>query len=303
MYRMLLFAGWLLPCILVLLFFIKGRSYDPAFFTPPSMISAFPFPLTLKNWMLEGGEFLPADRMFEKINGKAGYYLQYGATGLYSGEWIAPDDQRWDMYLYQFEEGQGARRAYSGERPSDGFSIEGMEGYIVPGQAALVAGAFYLQLNAQTAKADAAPAVELAGALAAYFGGGASEEQAEAVIDLAMLAADAGTGEAEQFLPESAFGFSMFNEVRTIRVVLDGAETVWFTAPGDAETVAAYAKELATYGGEELFSENGGTGGSMFGSWGMAGELDGAVWGVQNASSREALLQQWNVLKQRVQNQ
>ena len=54
------------------------------------------------------------------------------------------------------------------------------------------------------------------------------------------------------------------------------------------------------YGGEELFSEEGASGGSMFGSWGIAGVLDGAVWGVQSAPSREALMEHWKVLKGRV---
>lgn len=299
--RILLGAGWLFPLILVVLFFMKGQHYDPSFFEPPNAeLFALPIPSTVGVWILEDAQSLPADRMFEKINGKSGYYLQYGAIGLCSGEWVA-NGQRWDMYLYHFEDGQGARGAYMGERPSDGVALEGIEGYTVPGQAVLVAGSFYLQLNAQTAKADVVPAVELALALVPHLGGENAEPSAETVIDLAALAADAKKGDAEQFLPESAFGFSVLNQVRTIGVSLDHAEAVWFTTPGNAETVAAYAEELALYGGENRFNHDQGSGGSMFGSWGFVGVLNGAVWGIHDAPSREALLQHWNELKQRVE--
>ncbi len=295
--RFLLSAGWLFPIVLALSFVVKGRYYDPAFFTPPaSLIAALPVPSAVAGWVLEGGVSLPADRMFEKINGKADYYLQYGAVELCSGEWVA-NGQRWDMYLYRFKEVQGARGAYGGERPSDGKAIEGIEGYTVPGQAAIAAGSFYLQLNAQTAAADTGPAVELALALAPGLGGSSPASADDAAVDLSVLAGDAMVPDSEGFLPESAFGFSVFNNVQTVRVGLDGTEAVWFTAPGDAAAVSAYADELAMYGGEELFNQDGASGGSMYGSWGMAGILNGAMWGVQNAPAREALLQHWNALQ------
>jgi hypothetical protein len=298
--RIFLIAGWLFPLVVAVLFFAKGQKYDAAYFEPPVPdFSALPVPSEVGEWVLEGGAMLPADRMFEKINGKAAYYHQYGATGLCSGEWVA-SGQRWDMYLYSFAEGQGARGAYSGERPSDGVAIEGVEGYTVPGQAAMTAGQFYLQLNAQTANADAGVAAALALELGMLLGGTAEESTDEAGIDLAALAADDNVGGGEEFLPESAFGFSVLNNVRTIKVSLAGTETVWFTAPGDAETVSAYAEELAMYGGENLFSQNSGSGGSMFGSWEFAGLVDGAVWGIHNAPSREALLQHWEALRERV---
>jgi len=304
-------AAWLLPFILAVLFFIKGRHYDPAFFEPPAAeFSALPVPSAMGEWVLEGAQTLPAERMFEKINGKADYYLQYGAVELCSGEWVANGQsegsdsagaERWDMYLYRFKEEQGARGAYIGERPADGRAIEGAEGYTVPGQAVIAAGTFYLQLNAQAAAADASAAIDLALALAPILSGSASEMQSEAVLDLVALAGDSLVGDSEGFLPESAFGFSALNKVRTVQVSLNGSEAIWFTASGNAETVAAYAEELAMYGGENLFSQNGGSGGSMFNSWEFAGILNGMVWGIHDAPSREALLQHWDLLKEKLQ--
>ena len=110
--RILLIAGWLFPVVLLILFAVKGRFYDPAVFAPPaSDISALPMPTTVGDWVLEEGIVLPAERMYEKINGKASYYLQFRTDQLSCGEWVA-DGQRWDMYLYRFETEQGAQGAW-----------------------------------------------------------------------------------------------------------------------------------------------------------------------------------------------
>jgi len=298
--RVLLMAGWILPFAVLLLFVVKGQFYNPAVFTPPaSEVTALPVPVSLGNWVLESGVVLPADRMFEKINGKADYYLQYGAVELSSGEWLA-GGQRWDMYLYRFETEQGARGAYNGEKPSsDGRPIEGVEGYALPGQAAMTAGTYYLQLNAFSAGADPEPAEELCMALKSHLESGEGETQANQT-DLVALAGAAIIGEAEGFVPESAFGFSAFNNVRTVDVSLNDSAAVWFNTAGDAATVAGYAEELALYGGEGLFTQNDASGGCIFGSWSIAGVLNGQLWGVQNASSREALMRHWNALQERV---
>jgi len=297
--RVLLIAGWILPFVVLLLFIIKGQFYNPAAFTPPaSVVTALPVPVSWGNWALESGTVLPAERMFEKINGKADYYLQYGALELSCGEWVA-GGQSWDMYLYRFETEQGARGAYNGEKPADRHPMEGIEGYTLPGQAAMTVGIYYLQLNALSAGADPAPAIELCMALKPHLestDGGALA----ASIDLVALAGADRTAEAEGFVPENAFGFSAFNNARTIDVALNAADAVWFTTEGDASTVAGYAEELAIYGGEELFTQGEASGGSMYGLWSIAGVLEGQVWGVQNASSREALLQHWTALQQRV---
>ena len=106
--------------------------------------------------------------------------------------------------------------------------------------------------------------------------------------------------EYRHVVPASAFGFSVFKNVRTVQVSLDDAGAVWFTTSGDEALVTAYAEELAMYGGDGLFTENGASGGSMFGSWGLAGVLNGELWGVQNAPSRETLMLHWNTLKEKL---
>ncbi|MEN8256225.1 MAG: hypothetical protein ABFR33_12230, partial [Verrucomicrobiota bacterium] len=61
MRRVLLLAGWLLPLVLALLFMVKGRHYDPAFFEPPAVApSTLPVPLAVGDWILEGAQSLPA---------------------------------------------------------------------------------------------------------------------------------------------------------------------------------------------------------------------------------------------------
>lgn len=300
-HRMLLLAGWILPLILAGLFFVKGQHYDPDFFEPPDAAAfALPVPQGIGEWILQDAQSLPADRMFEKINGKADYYLQYGAVELCCGEWIT-DGHIWDMYLYRFAEGQGARGGYTGERPSDGRAIEGLDGYTVPGQAAFVTGVFYMQLSARTADADTGAIVDLALALAPFLRGSTSAVQDETKVNLTALAADSMIDGSEGFLPENAFGFSVLSDVQTIQVSLEGAEAIWFMAAGDTNTVEAFTEELALYGGEDLFNDDGVSGGSMFGSWSLSGILNGTVWGIHNAPSREALLQHWESLKQKVE--
>ena len=149
-------------------------------------------------------------------------------------------------------------------------------------------------------QADAGPAVELAMSLLPFLAASPDGAETNTQIDLIALAGEAMVGDAEGFLPESAFGFSVFSNVRTVQVALDGAEAVWFTTPGDKAQVAAYVDELAMYGGEDLFTEDGASGGSMFGTWGLAGVLSGEVWGVQNMSSREALMLHWSALREKV---
>jgi hypothetical protein len=287
--------------MLAVLFVLKGQHFDPAFFTPSDMqMNALPVPSEIGQWRLEGGQMFPAERMFEKINGKADYYLQYHALELCSGEW-ASGDQRWDMYLYHFKDAQGARYAFTGERASNSQGMRSMSGYRVPGQVAVLAGPFYLQLNAHKVDADTDPAEALARELVAHFGDTSPAEDGRPVEPLASLAGDAMIADSEGLLPEGAFGFSVLNEVQTIRVSLSGAEAVWFKAPGNAEALAAYAEELKQYGGEQLFEQDGASGGLMFSSWDIAAVADGALWGVHAAPSREALLAHWEALRTALQ--
>jgi len=292
-------AGWVFPFVLAGLFFWKGTVYDPAVFEPPAMEgggSGLPVPAAIGGWALDGGETLPADRMYERINGRASYYLQYGATALHYGTWSA-DGKMWDMYLYEFSSPAGARGAFDGEAPSQRRELEGAKGYAVPGQVAAAAGAFYLSLSAYEAGADAAAAEELAVELALVLGGGEIQDETEEELTPSMLAGEAAVAESDEFLPQNAFGFSSLQEVRTVRAALDGTETVWFRAAGGTEALANYAAELAEYGGSELFEADGGTGGSMFGSWEFAADADGALWGIRDAASKDILLKHWSAMK------
>ena len=298
--RIFLIAGWTFPLLVLLFFAVKGQYYNPALFVPAtSVVSSLIVPSSVGNWILEDGLTLPADRMYEKINGKSDYYLQYGVVELITGEWIG-NGQRWDMYLYHFEMEQGAEGAYTGEKPGNGKSVEGMDGYMLPGQVALSAGTYYMQLNALTADADAAPAVELAKALIPHLESVTDQAEGGVKVDLVELADRNMTGDAEGFVPESAFGFSVFNNVRTVDVILNDDPATWFTMAGDTNTVTAFAEELAIFGGEGLFSKDGVAGGSMFGSWSIAGVVKGAVWGTHNAPSHESLMQHWATLQERL---
>ncbi len=296
--RQILIAGWLFPFVLVSIFFWKGRQYDPAFFEPPAATgSSLPVPLSLAGWLLEGGEAFSADRMYEKINGRADYYLQYGASGLYCGEW-ASDRHRWDMYLYEFADARGARGAFSGERPAEFRLLDSLDGYTVPGQVAAIVGTFYLQLSAQQIGSDLETARNLAEKIIHHLGGPDSEPHtSEAERTPAVLAGEMLVPGSEGFLLENAFGFSALHNVQIARVVLDGVEALWFGAEGGKEALAEYVDELTQYGGEEIFTQAGGVGGSMFGTWEVVEVAEKGLWGVRDVESKEDLLRHWRALQ------
>lgn len=297
--RLLFSAGWFFPFVLAGLFFWKGTQYDPAFFEPPvtESESGAPIPAAVDGWTLAADESLPADRMYERINGRASYYLQYGAVTLHYGTWSA-DEQTWDMYLYEFSAPAGARGAFEGEAPSESRELEGVKGYALPGQVAAVGGTFYLQLSAYQAKAATAAAEKLAVELALTLGGDEEmSDDAKEERTPSALAGEAAIAETEEYLPQNAFGFSSLQMVRTVWVALDETETVWFRAVGGAEELTDYADELTDYGGSELFEADSGTGGSMFGSWEFVAEIDGALWGIRDAASKETLLKHWFAMK------
>jgi hypothetical protein len=292
-------AGWLFPFVLAGLFFWKGTQFDPAVYEPPVVEedAAFPIPVAVDEWTLSGGESLPADQMYERINGRASYYIQYGATALHYGEWAAAGE-KWDMYLYEFASATGARGAFDGESSSTGRELTAIKGYSMPGQVAAVFGTFYLQMSAYQPGADTAAAEKLAATLALRLGGSSETvDKEETERTPSVLAGEAVVLDSRNYLPENAFGFSAFQDVRSVRVVLDGTETVWFRATNGSGRLMAYVDELTEYGGDELFRVDGGTGGSMFGSWEFAAAADDALWGVRDAASKEILLKHWSAMK------
>jgi len=146
--------------------------------------------------------------------------------------------------------------------------------------------------------ADTVSAEKLVTALALGLGGDADDTAEEgAELSPSVLAGESAVPDSENYLPESAFGFSAFKEVQSVRVVLDGSEAVWFRSAGNQDSLTTYAGELSGYGGKELFEQDGGAGGSMFGAWEFAAVAEGTIWGVRGAASKEILLQHWAALK------
>ena len=293
--KFLIGSGYLLPPLLLILFFWKGQHYDPARFRPPGADRvAIPVMDTSGDWLLQNEQAFSADRMYQKINGKAHYYLEYGATKLFTGEWVEQGDV-WDMYLYEFETAKGAHGAFTGERPGERMALPGVEGYSVPGMVAASGGFYYLQLTAQTADADPQSVEALVRTFMDQLGGEMDEHPQETT--LMDLAGDAAQSDSEEYIPENAFGFSSLHDVNHIRVRIEGVEAIWFSMPASDEVVNAYKNELQSYGGQDLFDLPDGFGGSMFGSWELIAVDGDQVWGVRNAASRAELMKHWNALR------
>jgi hypothetical protein len=287
-------AGWLFPPVLVAVLLWSGRSVDPALVEPPAPSAApgaaLPRP---EGWTLSGAASYPAERMYEKINGKAPYYHEYGAVSLDSGTW-SDGSNRWDMLLYRFATPDGARGAFRGERPDERADVPG--GYTTPGMAAASAGTAYVQLLAHRPEADPAPAADLARSLLAPFEAGDPAGK-PAEISLADLAGEASAGDVKTS-PRSAFGYSAFDGVEHVEVELDGRRARWYRMPGGEETLAAYRDELSLVGAEDVFDIDHGAGAQVFGSWELAAVRGGRVVGVRDAASRQDLVRHWETFEQ-----
>ena len=286
------------PPLLVLGLYLEGRVADPAYSlsSVSEAASAFPFPDQVDGWTLESPEIFPRERIYEKINGKMQYYEQFDVQRLYCATWTR-NNEAWDCYAYEFVEPPSAFGAYVGERPPGAVDLSDVTGYSVSGMAAAVGGIRYVQLVAQTPQADPQAILALLTELVPDSAPRAAD--AEAPLTPAQLAGSDAVPDSVAFFPENAFGHAALQDAQAVRVSLPEGEGLWFSARGNAQAIAAFARELQDYGAEELFEIDGAQGGNMFGTWEMVGLIDGELWGVAQAPDRVALLAHWNLLKER----
>jgi hypothetical protein len=150
----------------------KGAHPDPALFDMSAALQADPgstgspatdgsadrgpFPPGLAGETLVEGKIsrYPADDLYVKINGRAGYFQSFGVRDLYAltletrpGQG-AGSPASIDIELYDMGEGQNAIGAYNGERPPDMASnVESGAAFHVDRNAAFLArGRYYLRL-------------------------------------------------------------------------------------------------------------------------------------------------------------
>jgi len=279
----------------------KSRHYDPAYFVPPQATTPTAeswVPDKVDTWTLTDKAWFPAERMFEKIDGKDQFYQPFGVDGLQCGSWTS-GAEAWDMYLYVMKDSKGAYGAFSGEKPAAATVEPGTaRRYSSSGSVVIQAGRFYLQLISTSAEgaATATTITNLAQALSSTL---LAKSPPETGTMLILPAADQIAG-SEKLIPKDAFGYTSLANVMNAQYVINQTTGTWFFADGGTGALTRYTQELAQYGGEELFTlPDGASGGLMLDSWEIAGIINGGLAGVRNAPTKERALQHWEFFKQR----
>jgi hypothetical protein len=282
----------IVPFVLIAVLVWTGGTVNPAYVVPPRQAGGsggIELPAELDGWQLNGGEWFDAQRMFEKIDGKAPLYIDFGARGLYAGS-FERDGDAWDMYLYAMADPGGAEGVFIRERSGQVEPADvGVDSYASSGSLVLHAGPYYIQLGALAAKADIEEAKDLARSILDNLPGVSGEAEAEKPA-LPREGQLAGTLDVA---PQDAFGFSSLHGVRAAQYVDNGTTATWYTAEGGKETVQAYGDELRTYGAEDVFEDDHGVGGKFLGMWEYLGATPDGLYGVRDAVDRATLTQHW----------
>ncbi len=156
--------------ILMLLAAIVGAYVGQLATEPPSRRETG-FPAGLSEWRVPAQfERFTPDNLFEKINGRADFYLKFHFQELQYGSYSHVTDagRTVDVYCYVLTTPADAKSAYDAERPPQHVSIQvGDEGYEAGGAVFFRQGNRYLQvLPSQFTAAGAADARHLAKQLA-----------------------------------------------------------------------------------------------------------------------------------------
>jgi len=291
----------LIPPVILALILWKGDRYDSAWFTPPGTgrDGGLLLPDTLAGWSLADAQWFPEDRMFEKINGRASLYQQFGVEGLLAGVWNN-SGKSWDMYLYVMNNARAASGVFAAERPAVNTRIEiGNSAYITPGALAVQADRHYLQLVAHAAGENALSVTGLAWPISAHLLRGNKKLTQVEMAEGVLLTTGFHLPGTEGHLAEQAFGYTSLTDVKYITCVVNKSTATWFTAAGGRSSLAGYTNELTRYGVLGLFVEEEAIGGDMHGKWELIGVVGETLLGVRDADTKEAMLSHWRVFSSR----
>ena len=275
----------LIPIIIVFLIVLKGRKYDDAYFVPPKIATekSLNIPEKLAGWQLEGGQWFPESKMFEKINGRATLYEQFGVEGLFVGAWIK-NDAVWDMYLFVMKDYGAANGVYLKERPATFTLLEkGNNAFSVPGASTLHSGKFYIQLVSVLPDSDVKSISELSDAIIKSLPI-EKLKVSEEKIDFKNSIPG-----SDQFFADNAFGFSSLKNVKTFDCIVETTTATWFTVSGSKEVLEKYLVELEEYGGENIFKDEKLVGGEMFGNWELLSLQNNRIIGIRKAKNKDTL--------------
>jgi hypothetical protein len=202
-----------------------------------------PAGLAAPGWRERSVTAFERDNLYEKINGRAGYYESFGVERLHFITLQREDDEAItvDVEMYDLGNVANALGAYGGERQPDAAPelADGSLGHTARNALFLVRGRFYVRaIGADESEPVLAQLAHLKRALAA---GLASEPLPWAYALFVAASADPGK---IGFLPENAFSFGFARNVYTATVTDDGAE-LFVVATRDPAAATALARQFA----------------------------------------------------------
>jgi hypothetical protein len=178
-------------------------------------LSGFP-----AGWVLgeQGGSHLEAfnaDNLYEKINGRAESFLQYGVRGMAYCNYHPTDDDALEVQLYIFDMGDAIKAfgKYGSEKPEEIEPAEvGKDAYTAAGSVFFHAGRYYVQaVTASDDERSKAFALDIARRVDANIAGkplppaGAAGATAPSVAAAAPMPAPAGPTAEEEVTPDMLF--------------------------------------------------------------------------------------------------
>ncbi len=229
----------------------RGAHPDPELFdvsaalqtaaaTPPAERGALPDGLAFSGWQEGKLARFDADNLYEKINGRAGFFKSFGVQQLYSAVVQSQKDPSIsvDIELYDMAESKNALGAYNGERPAEVASSQaGSAMYHEDRNAAYLAqGRFYARFIGSDESAQVKSQLKH---LLSVF-----QEQLPSDAlpwGYALLGTHLGLGKgAIRYERENAFSFGFASNVYTATVSEPDADvdTMLFVAPAADEASA-----------------------------------------------------------------
>ncbi|GAB4560701.1 MAG: hypothetical protein Tsb0020_07590 [Haliangiales bacterium] len=210
------------------------------------------------------------DNLYEKINGRAGYYESFDVQRLHFVTLLSERDESLAVDIEMYDHGNVANAlgAYAGERQPGATPAltDGTLGHMSRNAMFLVRGRFYVRAIGGD---ESEPVLAQLAHLRAVLSRDLEGEALPWAYSL-FLAADTDPGQIG-FLPENAFSFGFAKDVYTVQIDADGAELFAVAAPGQRDASDADAAKAAEALARQ-FTEG-------FASYGTdAGTKDGVPW-------------------------
>jgi len=254
-------------------------------------------------WMVtEGWDSYSSDRLYEKINGRAVLFQEYGLVRLDFAT-VSANTSTFDVYVYRMGDADGALGVYLAEASQDSTPVDlGVPADRSGGLVRAVAGRTYLVVMPLEQDGDATGAVKLAAAI--LPGAEPRKAHVPGVIDLLPKAGRVkGT---LSYNKESAFGLKSLHDMFSCAYAVDGVEFEYLlrrAADGRARAVlAAVRDELQAFGGSVMSFASDGLSGTLFDRRIVLVSRNGMILGIYGQLSQHEAKRHLNRLVSEVAN-